>query len=151
MNENPLFLALNQINMGKNPDFLDDEAIYKAYSPYMIHRFLSMDVTTIPIVNQVNQYLSVFSSKLSKMDHYRLMLNLIPKKPRFHKYIGKKGTAKHEYVIKLIEIVAHECMVTKIEAFDLTLIMNKNKTLDQYIVSHGMYDKLKIIKSNLEK
>ena len=79
------------------------------------------------------------------------MLNLIPKKPRFNKYIGKKANTKHEYVIKLIEVVAHECMVTKNEAFDLILIMNQSKTLDQYIVNHGLYDKLKTIKSNLEK
>tara|TARA_R100000742_G_C4166620_1_gene6340 strand:+ start:111 stop:491 length:381 start_codon:yes stop_codon:yes gene_type:complete len=102
-----LFDWLKEINVTKtSPDqFTDDD--WKSFTPYMIHRYLSLHTELLDVVNHVQKFVSF--SKPVIYDMYRRML---PKQPRFAKYIkGKKTKAQKD-----VELVAKYFEVSKKEA-----------------------------------
>jgi len=60
----------------------DEQA--KSYNPYMINRFISMDETYIPIVNEVNKY------DLPKDVHYNFWKAVLPQRRHYFKYMKNK-------------------------------------------------------------
>lgn len=86
-----LFSHLQQITAWKNNNYWDNltEGEKKSYSPYMINRFLSMDIDLIEIVNEIQHY------QLSPKENYDIYMEIIPKEKRYNKYLkGKKDTNK---------------------------------------------------------
>lgn len=82
-----LFQHLQQITEWKNKDWWDTctEGELKAYSPFMINRFLSMDTELIELVNEIQHY------QLTPKQNYDIYMEIIPKRKRYNKYIkGKK-------------------------------------------------------------
>lgn len=79
-NKNLLFDFINDLSQNKK-DLLTEEN-EREYSPYMINRFLSMNITTIMYANEMN-----LNSHLPKRMQYDYFLNSIKKQKRFFKYI----------------------------------------------------------------
>ena len=93
------FDFLNQISYIKNPGFWTDETA-KDWNSYMILRYLSMDSTLLPLVNNIQLSCEV----LEPRQLYNYLLEIIPRKKRFFKYIKSTKNIKVEdleYITKL--------------------------------------------------
>ena len=102
-----LFDWLKEINIIKRSasTFSDDD--WKTFVPYMIHRYLSLHNELLDVVNYVQKFVSL--PKPMIYDMYRRML---PKQPRFAKYIkGVKSSSN-----KSTELVQQYFEVSKAEA-----------------------------------
>ena len=82
----------------------------KTWSNYMINRFLSMNMSLVEIVNELQKL------NLKPKDLYKLYINVLPKDNRFYKYV--KGKKDMEYPNWLVNIVANEMKTSKREAYD---------------------------------
>ena len=75
-----------------------NETEKKQWSNYMIHRFLSMKMEYVDVVNEIQRY------NLKPKDLYKLYIDILPKKKEWLKYIKGKKKMKHEKW--LLEIIA---------------------------------------------
>ena len=64
----------------------------KSFTPFMINRWLSMNLDLLPIVNELQKYTI---GTLSARDTYKLYLDFLPKRKTFDKYIKGKKTSKY--------------------------------------------------------
>jgi hypothetical protein len=91
---------MNQLLVHKKDwnDFTEDEQ--KKFSPFIINRWLSMDIEFIEIVNYFQKY-SI--GQLKPKEVYKWYCDILPKGKRFNKYIkGKKLKKYDEWLIKLL-------------------------------------------------
>jgi hypothetical protein len=79
-----IFDFLNDISLLKKDILTDNNE--SDYSPYMINRFLSMNISTIMYANEMN-----INSNLPKRLQYDYYINAIKKQKRFFKYIKHKN------------------------------------------------------------
>ena len=108
-----LFDHINQITAVQNPNYwkeLSDED-KKSWSNYMTHRFLSMKMEWVELVNELQKY------NLQPKDLYKLYTNVLPKGKQWLKYI--KGRNQMDHPSWLINIVANHEQVSKKEAYDM--------------------------------
>ena len=63
----------------------------KSFEPFMVNRFLSMNVELLELVNELQMYTI---GQLSPKEVYKLYLDTLPKKKSFDKYIKAKGDDK---------------------------------------------------------
>ena len=90
-----LFDWLKEINVKKRPITHFEKEDWKTFTPYMIHRYLSLHTELLDVVNYVQKFVSL--PKEITYDMYRRML---PKQNRFAKYIkGQKKEYKHTDLI----------------------------------------------------
>ena len=71
----------------------------KQWSNYMTHRFLSMKMEYVDVVNEIQRY------NLKPKDLYKLYTNVLPKKKEWLKYVKGKKNMKHPKW--LLEVVAN--------------------------------------------
>jgi hypothetical protein len=64
----------------------------KSFTPFIINRWLSMNLDLLPIVNELQKYTI---GTLSARDTYKLYLDFLPKRKTFDKYIKGKKTSKY--------------------------------------------------------
>lgn len=89
------------------------------FVPYMINRFLSMDLTLCEAVNQLQQYtLNV----MSKKDVYMLYYYLLPKQKYYLKYIK----SNKEISDKDLQILMEYYNLSRRECEDYYLILTKD-------------------------
>ena len=95
-----LFDHITQITQKQTKGYWNslNETEKKQWSNYMIHRFLSMKMEWIDVVNEVQRY------NLKPKDLYKLYIDILPKKKEWLKYIKGKKKMKHEKW--LLEIIA---------------------------------------------
>ena len=108
-----LFDHINQITAVQNPNYwkeLSDE-YKKSWSNYMTHRFLSMKMEWVELVNELQKY------NLQPKELYKLYINVLPKGKQWLKYI--KGRNQMDHPSWLINIVANHEQVSKKEAYDM--------------------------------
>ena len=107
-----LFDHINQIKKTQNPKYWDNlsEEDKKTWSNYMIHRFLSMNMNLVDIVNELQKY------NLKPKDLYKLYTNILPKDNRFYKYV--KGRNEMQHPQWLINLIATHMKSSKKEAYD---------------------------------
>ena len=86
----------------------------------MIHRFLSMKMEWVEVVNELQKY------NLQSKDLYKLYINILPKSRQYLKYV--KGRNQMDYPNWLINIVANHEEVSKKEAIDM---------IDMYMLTEG--------------
>lgn len=91
----------------------------RSFSPYMIHRYLSMEPEFIEWVNMVQQYTYGLSGEMV----YKVYATTIPKSNVFLKYIGGKKEKKIKYDKKLIEYVCKYFEVSTKEAVEYIELM----------------------------
>ena len=111
-----LFDWLKEINLTKRPPSIFEDSDWKTFTPYMINRYLSLHTELLDVVNYVQKFVSL--PKEMTYDMYRRML---PKQPRFAKYIKSKKVVKHKHVdllsqyfeVSKEEAIQYEEMLTK--------------------------------------
>ena len=117
-----LFQHLSQVTTRQNPDYWNtlSEEDKKTWSNYMIHRFLSMKMEWVEVVNELQKY------KLQSKDLYKLYINVLPKGKQFLKYTKRRN--QMDYPNWLINIVANHEECSKREACDM---------IDIYMLTEG--------------
>ncbi len=117
-----LFDHINQITAVQNPNYWEDisDEDKKSWSNYMTHRFLSMKMEWIELVNELQKY------NLQPKELYKLYTNVLPKGKQWLKYI--KGRSDMNYPNWLINIIANHEEVSKKEAYDM---------IEMYMLTEG--------------
>lgn len=98
----------------------------KSFEPFMVNRFLSMNMELLELVNELQMYTI---GQLAPKDVYKLYLDTLPKKRSFDKYIKAKGSDKYndnvlEYLSKFFEVSQREVrdyleLLTKDEVIEI--------------------------------
>ena len=117
-----LFDHIKQITSVQNADYWNtlSEEDKKSWSNYMVHRFLSMKMDWVELVNELQKY------NLKPKELYKIYTNILPKGKQWLKYI--KGEKKMQYADWLVNVVANEMKVSKKEAYE---------AVDMYMLSEG--------------
>lgn len=113
MSPRSLFDHLNAVYTNQSLEYFDtlDEADKKTYSAYMINRFISMNPTYLPLVNEVQKLLGV----LRPREHYLIYSQALPKGRQHNAYIkGKKEEKYPEWMVdatvKYFEVNLHDAI-----------------------------------------
>jgi hypothetical protein len=116
------------------------ETDQKAFSPFMMNRFLSMRMELTELVNEFQTYTI---GLLRPQETYRLYFDLLPNNKAFAKYI--KGKSEDRYEKALVEQIAEHYQVSRSEATDYLDLMDKTqceRILTMYGYSDGEKKKL---------
>jgi hypothetical protein len=106
----------------------------KAFSPFMMNRFLSMRMELTELINEFQTYTI---GLLRPQETYKLYHELLPNNKTFAKYI--KGKSEDKYEKGLINQIAEHYQVSKSEATDYIELMDKD-ALDRIISMYGYTD-----------
>jgi hypothetical protein len=116
------------------------ETDQKAFSPFMMNRFLSMRMELTELINEFQTYTI---GLLRPQETYRLYFDLLPNNKAFAKYI--KGKSEDKYEKALVEQIAEHYQVSRSEATDYLDLMDKTqceRILTMYGYSDGEKKKL---------
>ena len=108
-----LFDHIKQITAVQNPKYWEEisDEDKKSWSNYMTHRFLSMKMDWIELVNELQKY------NLKPNELYKLYTNILPKGNQWLKYTKGKNEMTHPKW--LINIVSNQEKFSKREAYDM--------------------------------
>ena len=107
----------------------------KSFSPFIINRWLSMNLDLLPIVNILQKYTIGF---LSARDVYKVYLDFLPKKKTFDKYI--KGSKSSKYNKDVLEYLSKWYGVSQREVTDYLEILSKDDVIN-ILTKYGLTDK----------
>ena len=113
---------INQVLVYKTPWENFDESEHKTFSPFIVNRWLSMDMEFIEIVNFFQKY-SI--GLLEPKDTYKWYCDVLPKGKRFNRYI--KGKKQKKYDKELVKIVCKYFEVSKKECIEYIELMDKEQ------------------------
>ena len=133
-----IFDHLSHITEKKTPWDKLSEADQKSFSPYLINRWLSMNMDLIEIVDMFQQYTI---GELDRKHVYQLYQELLPKRKMYNKYIKAKDSDK--YNKELLEFVAKHYQVSIREATEyvaMLLDIDKESVVD-ILRKYGKTDK----------
>jgi hypothetical protein len=133
-----IFDHLSHITEKKTPWDKLSEADQKSFSPYLINRWLSMNMDLIEIVDMFQQYTI---GELDRKHVYQLYQELLPKRKMYNKYIKAKDSDK--YNKELLEFVAKHYQVSIREATEyvaMLLDIDKELVID-ILRKYGKTDK----------
>ncbi len=126
---------VNQVLIYKKPWDSFSESDKKTFSPYILNRFLSMDIDFIEIVN----YFQKYSIELLKpRDVYKWYCNILPTGKRYNKYIKSKKKKKYDPL--LIETVCKYFECGKSQIGDYLELIDKEE-LKQILEIYGIDEK----------
>jgi len=146
MKNKGLFDHITHITQKQTKGYWDslNETEKRQWSNYMIHRFLSMKMDYVDVVNEIQRY------NLKPKDLYKLYINVLPKKKEWLKYIKGKKSMKHPQW--LLDIVAKHYESSLVEAHEYVEVFystEQNKAnLKTILQSYGA-DPKEISKLNL--
>ena len=105
-----LFDHIKEITSVQKQNYWDtlSDGDKKTWSNYMVHRFLSMKMDWIEIVNEIQKY------QLEPKELYKFYTDILPKKRQWLKYI--KGDKKMKYPNWVYEILAKDLQCSLKEA-----------------------------------
>ena len=107
----------------------------KSFSPFIINRWLSMNLDLLPIVNELQKYTI---GTLSARDVYKLYLNFLPKKKTFDKYV--KGKKSSKYNKDMLVYLSQWYGVSQSEVKDYLEILSKDE-VKTILKKYGLTDK----------
>lgn len=110
----------------------------KSFSPYMINRFLSMNMDFIELINECQKYTI---GQLSSKEVYKLYSDILPKKKQFNKYI--KGAKSSKYNTDLVELLSNHFLISQdiaVEYLEL-YYQTSMSSLKEIIKLYGKTDK----------
>jgi len=118
-------------------DTLSD-ADKKTFTPYMINKWLSMNMDFVEIVNELQKYTI---GQLSAAETYKLYFDILPKQKQYNKYI--KGKKSDKFNTELVELVSNHFLVSEKEAKDyIEMYLEQNITeLKDIVKMYGKNDK----------
>ena len=125
-----IFDWLNEVLVGKRPWDSFSESDQKTFSPFLINRFLSMDVEFIEIVNVFQKYAI---GTLEPREVYMWYRDILPKGKRFNKYI--KGKSSKKFDKELVKIISNHFQCSKIDTKEYLELIDKDEL--RYIL--GIY------------
>lgn len=111
----------------------------KSFSPFIINRWLSMNMHHIDLINELQKYTI---GQLSPRDVYKLYLDVLPKKKTFDKYVKAKGKSK--YNENVLDYLSTYFEVSKREVKDYLEMLSKDEVIQ--IISKFGIDKKEIKK-----
>ena len=91
----------------------------KTFSPFIINRWLSMNLDLLPIINVLQKYTI---GLLSARDVYKVYLDFLPKRKTFDKYIKGKKEGKHNK--ELLSYLSNWYGVSQREVIDYLEILD---------------------------
>ena len=113
-----VFGWLNEITTQKSsPDLFSDKS-WDNWNSYMVHRFLSMNMKYLDIVNYVQKI-----SPQNKKEIYTIYKQLIPKGKQWNKYIKNQNKVDYK---ELVNFVSNYFGVGTNEAFDYIPMLGKD-------------------------
>ena len=107
----------------------------KSFSPFIINRWLSMNMDLLPIVNILQKYTI---GLLSARDTYKVYLDFLPNKKTFDKYI--KGKSDGKYNKDMLKYLSTWYGVSQREIIDYMELLPKQEVLD-ILMKYGMTEK----------
>ena len=107
----------------------------KSFSPFIINRWLSMNLDLLPIVNELQKYTI---GTLSARDVYKLYLDFLPKKKTFDKYV--KGKKSSKYNKDMLAYLSQWYGVSQSEVKDYLEILSKDD-VKSILKNYGLTDK----------
>ena len=110
----------------------------KSFSPYMVNRFLSMNMNFIELVNEFQKYTI---GELSNREVYKLYLELLPKQKQFNKYI--KASKADKYQTELVELLSKHFLISEKESLEALDMYHETSllTLKDILKKYGKTDK----------
>lgn len=114
------------------------DADRKSFTPYMINRWLSMNVNYIELINSVQQYVI---GQLTPEQTYKLYFDILPKTKSYNKYI--KSQKEEKYNPDLVKLLSQHFLISRSECLDILDIYVKNdlNSLIKVIKLYGKTDK----------
>lgn len=97
----------------------DEDA--KSWSNYMIARFFSMEPEFVEVINEFQTY---SNGILSSKDYYKLLLDILPKKSIFLKYIKSKH--KMEIESEILSIFCNHFELGRNEVYEYIRFLKEN-------------------------
>lgn len=97
----------------------------KSFEPFMVNRFLSMNMGLLELVNELQMYTI---GQLAPKDVYKLYLDILPKKKSFDKYIKAKGSDK--YNNNVLDYLSRYFEVSHREVKDYLEILTKDEVTE---------------------
>ena len=116
-----IFDHLANITWKKKPWSELTELDQKSFSPYLINRWLSMNMDYIELVDMFQQYTI---GPLNKKHVYQLYFDFLPKQKSFNKYI--KGKKQDKYNKELVKLIAEHYQVAYNESEEYINLLNKD-------------------------
>ncbi len=105
---------LSNLTINKTPWKSYTESERKCYSPYMINKWLSMNSDCLELINMLQQYTV---SLLTPEQSYNILLNTLPKKKIYLKYVKGKGVDKYNKELVNYISIYYECSVNEAEEY----------------------------------
>lgn len=99
-----------------------NETDQKAFSPFIVNRWLSMRQDLVEIINELQTYTI---GVLRPQETYRLYYDLLPTNKVFAKYV--KGKKEDKFSDKLISQVAEHYQVSRLEATEYVELMDQDQ------------------------
>lgn len=131
---------INYLTVEKKPWDQLTETDKKAFSPFMINRWLSMSMDYVELVAMLQKYTMTV---LDKEMVYRLYLDLLPKQKIYLKYI-KKETSK-DYQDGLVELLKDYYLISRKDAIQYLDIyfstVDRKNELKDLIAKFGKTEK----------
>ncbi len=103
----------------------------KTFEPFMVNRFLSMNMGLLELVNELQKFTI---GQLSPRDVYKMYLDFLPKKRSFDKYI--KGKKDDKYNSNVLEYLAKYYSVSQREVRDYLEILSKDN-ITEILLKYG--------------
>ena len=97
----------------------------KSFSPFIINRWLSMNMDLLPVINELQQYTI---GTLRPKEVYKLYLDFLPKKKTFDKYI--KGKKSDKYNKEMLQYLSQWYGVSQSEVKEYLEILSKDDVVD---------------------
>ena len=141
-----LFDHIGHITSKQTKGYWDslNETEKKQWSNYMIHRFLSMKMEYVDVVNEFQRY------NLKPKDLYKLYINVLPKKKEWLKYVKGKKSMKHpQWLLDIIAKYYESSLVEAHEYAEVFYTTEQNKANLKTILQKYGADPKEIKKLNL--
>jgi len=133
-----IFDFLKNLTVNKTPWESYTDAERKAFSPFMIQRWLSMNMDTIELVNFLQRHTL---TELSAREVYKLYLDVLPKGQLYFKYI--KGSKSDKYTPELLALFSQYYQISKTEASEYVemLFVENPSEIEEILAKYGKNDK----------
>ena len=133
-----LFQHLSGLKESKTPWDSLSVMDKKTFEPFMVNRFLSMNMGLLELVNELQKFTI---GQLSPRDVYKMYFDFLPKKKTWDKYIKGKKVAK--YNNDLVKLLAEHFELSKAEATQYVEILCEQAPEVLYDIVHkyGKTDK----------
>lgn len=90
-----IFDFLEDLTSKKTPWNNIPDSDRKSYSPYMIQRWLSMDMNMIPLIADIQS----LTTTLTPKEHFILFRDILPKQKLWLKYTSSKGVKDKDWTL----------------------------------------------------